>query len=197
MLKCHKSSGLRPKLIRRPKRKPAGPIRGGLFAGCATHSDGFVIEDDDADDPIIVWGGTRHDSGNDASGAGEDAVPNDGDDQASEGAVRSPTGRLALRSSRKVDRLRSKSRKIELDDENDVLRRIRDVGDRCREPKRFYLGVLVFPKKADGRVRVVADHMAPSTNVSPKTPRQRPPSPPVTQRGVKLRERLRPPARNE
>src|SRR5260370_11509354 len=87
MLKRNKSSRSRPKLIRRPKRKPAGPIRGGLFAGCATHSDGFVIEDDDADDPIIVWGGTRHDSGNDASRAGEDAIANDGDDQASEGDV--------------------------------------------------------------------------------------------------------------
>ena len=55
-------------------------------------------------------------------------------------------------------------RKIDLDDENDVLRRIRDAGDRCREPKRFYLGVLVFPKGAGGRVRFVADHMAPSTS---------------------------------
>jgi hypothetical protein len=268
MIGRHKSSGSRPKLIRRPKRKPAGPIRGGLFAGCAIHSDGFVIEDDDADDPIIVWGGTRHDSGNDASGAGEDAIANDGDDQAGAGAVRSPAGRWALRSSRNGDRLRSESRKIylddendvlrrlrdvaarcrqperfylgvlvfpkkadgwvrvvadqmvpttevspgtlrqrppsspgggkiDLDDENDVLRRIRDAGDRCREPKRFYLGVLVFPKKADGRVRLVADHMAPSTNVSPKTPRQRPPSPPVAQPGLKPPERLRPRARDE
>ena len=87
MLERNKSSRSRPKLIRRPKRKPAGPIRGGLFAGYATHSDGFVIEDDDADDPIIVWGGTRHDSGNDASGAGEDAIANDGDDQAGAGDV--------------------------------------------------------------------------------------------------------------
>jgi hypothetical protein len=199
MLKRHKSSGSRPKLTRRPKRKPAGPmIGGGLFAGYEIHSDGFVIEDDDADDPIIVVrGGTRHDSGSDASGAGEDAVPNDGDDQASAGDVRSPTGRLALRSSRKVDRLRSEGRKIDLDEENDVLRRIRDVGNRCREPMRFYLGVLVFPKEADGWVRVVADHMAPSTNVSTGTPRQKPPSPPVAQRGLKPWKRLRPRARDE
>jgi hypothetical protein len=99
MLKRNKSSGSRPKLIRRPKRKPAGPIRGGLFAGCATHSDGFVIEDDDADDPIIVWGGTRHDSGNDASGAGEDAIANDGDDQAGEGDVTQSTSTLTRKES--------------------------------------------------------------------------------------------------
>ena len=88
-------------------------------------------------------------------------------------------------------------RKIYLDDDNDVLRRIRDVGDRCREPKRFYLGVLVFPKRADGWVRMVADHMAPSTNVSSGTLRQRPPSPPVAQRGLKPPKRLRPRARDE
>jgi hypothetical protein len=71
------------------------------------------------------------------------------------------------------------------------------LGARCREPKRFYLGVLVFPKEADGRVRVVADQMVPTTNASPGTLRQRPPSPPVAQRGLKLRNRLRPRARNE
>ena len=103
MLKRHKSSGSRPKLIRRRSANRLCPmIGGGLFAGYEIHSDGFVIEDDCADDPIIVVrGGTRRDSGNDASGAGEDAVPNDGDDQVGEGDVRSPTGRLALRSSRK------------------------------------------------------------------------------------------------
>ena len=116
--------------------------------------------------------------GDDASGAGEDAVPNDGDDQAGAGAVRSSTGRWALRSSRNGDCLRSGSRKIVLDDENDVLRRLRDVAARCREPERYYLGVLVFPKEADGWVRVVADHMVPTTNVSPGTLRQRPPSSP-------------------
>jgi hypothetical protein len=73
------------------------------------------------------------------------------------------------------------------------LRRIRDVGNRCREPKRYYLGVLVFPKKADGWVRVVADQMTPSTG----TPRERPPSPPVAHRGLKPPKRLRPRARNE
>ena len=49
---------------------------------------------------------------------------------------------------------------------------------RCREPERFYLGVLVFPKGADGWVRVVAEHMVPTTEVSPKTLRQRLPSSP-------------------
>jgi hypothetical protein len=262
MVERHKSSGSRPKLIPRPKRSPAVLRNVGLFAG---YKDGSALEQDDAFDLAEQLASHKRDD--DASGAGEDAVPHDGDDQAGAGAVRSPAGRWALRSSRNGDRLRSESRKIDLDDENDVLRRLRDVaaqcreperyylgvlvfpkdadgwvrvvanhmvpttevspgtlrrrlpsspggkidldeqndvlrrirdaGDRCREPKRYYLGVLVFPKRADGWVRVVADHMAPSTNVSPKTPRQRPPSPPVTQRGVKLRERLRPPARNE
>jgi hypothetical protein len=90
-------------------------------------------------------------------------------------------------------------RKIDLGDENDVLRRIRDVGARCRDPKRFYVGVLVFPKGADGWVRVVADQMAPTTttNGSSGTPRQRPPSPPVAPRGLELPKRLRPRARQE
>ena len=49
---------------------------------------------------------------------------------------------------------------------------------RCREPERYYLGVLVFPKDADGWVRVVADHMVPTTEVSPGTLRRGPPSTP-------------------
>ena len=81
-----------------------------------------MLEQDDAFD--LAEQLASHKPDDDASGAGEDAIPNDGDDQAREGAVRSPTGRLALRSSRNGDRLRSGSREIDLDDENDVLRRI-------------------------------------------------------------------------
>jgi hypothetical protein len=173
MVGRHKSSGSRPKLIRRPKRSPAVLRNVGLFAG---YKDGSALEQDDAFD--LAEQLASHKPGDDASGAGEDAVPNDGDDQAGAGAVRSPTGRWPLRSSRNGDRLRSESRKIDLDDEDDVLRRLRDVAARCREPERFYLGVLVFPKDADGWVRVVADHMVPTTEVSPGTLRQRPPSSP-------------------
>ena len=36
------------------------------------------------------------------------------------------------------------------------------MGDRCREPKRYYLGVLVFPQEADGRVRLFVDQMVPT-----------------------------------
>ena len=171
MVGRHKSSGSRPKLIRRPKRRPAVLRNVGLFAG---YKDGSALDQDDAFDLAEQLASHKRDD--DASGAGEDAVPNDGDDQAGAGAVRSPTGRWALRSSRNGDRLRSESRKIDLDDENDVLRRLRDVAARCREPERFYLGVLVFPKDADGWVRVVANHMVPTTEVSPGTLRQRPPS---------------------
>jgi hypothetical protein len=192
MVRRHKSSGSRPKLIGRPKYGSYVLRNVGTFVG---YKDDSVLDQDDAFD--LAEQLESHKPGDDATGAGEDAIPHDRDDQASEGAVRSPTGRLALRPSRKVDRLRSEGRKIDLDDENDVLRRIRDAGDRCREPKRFYLGVLVFPKDADGWVRVVADHMAPSTDGSPGTPRQRPPSPPVAQCGLKLRKRLRPRAPNE
>jgi hypothetical protein len=173
MVGRHKSSGSRPKLIPRPKRSPAVLRNVGLFAG---YKDGSALEQDDAFDLAEQLASHKRDD--DASGAGEDAVPNDGDEQAGAGAVRSPAGRWALRSSRNGDRLRSESRKIDLDDENDVLRRLRDVGARCREPERYYLGVLVFPKDADGWVRVVADHMVPTTEVSPKTLRQRPPSSP-------------------
>ena len=60
MLERNKSSRSRPKLIRRPKRKPAGPIRPADFSPDTPHTvTALVIEDDDADDPIIVWGGTR------------------------------------------------------------------------------------------------------------------------------------------
>jgi hypothetical protein len=173
MVGRHKSSGSRPKLIRRPKRSPAVLRNGGLFAG---YNEGSVLEQDDAFD--LAEQLASHKPGDDASGAGEDAVPNDGDDQAGAGAVRSLTGRWALRSSRNGDRLRSESRKIDLDDEHDVLRRLRDVGDSCREPERYYLGVLVFPQDADGWVRVVAAHMVPTTEVSPGRLRQRPPSSP-------------------
>ena len=47
MLGRHKSSGSRPKLIRRPKRRPAVLRNGGLFAG---YNDGFALEQDDAFD---------------------------------------------------------------------------------------------------------------------------------------------------
>ena len=87
-----------------------------------------------------------------------------------------PTGRLADRWSRNGDRPRSASRKIYLDGDNDVLRRIRDVGARCREPERYYLGVLVFPKEADGRVRLFADQMVPTTRGPPS---------PAARRGLK------------
>jgi hypothetical protein len=189
MVARHKSRGSRPKLIRRrPKRRPDVLWNVGLFAGykgdCALElDDGFDLAEQLA----------SHEPGDEARGAGEDAVPNDRDDQASEGPARSPTGRLALRSSRNGEHLRSERRKIDLDDENHVFRRIRDVGARCREPKHYHLGVLLFPKDADGWVRVVADSMAPSTQVSPETPPPRPPSPPAIQRGLKRR----PPARNE
>ena len=173
MVGRHKSSGSRPKLIGRPKRSPAVLRNVGLFAG---YKDGSALEQDDAFDLAEQLASHKHDDN--ASGAGEDAVPKDGDDQVGAGAVRSPTGRWALRSSRNGDRLRSESRKIDLDDENDVLRRLRDVAARCREPERYYLGVLVFPKGADGWVRVVAEHMVPTTEVSPKTLRQRLPSSP-------------------
>ena len=173
MVGRHKSSGSRPKLILRPKRRPAVLQNVGLFAG---YKDDSVLDQNDAFD--LAEQLASHKPGDDANGAGEDVVPSDGDDQAGEGAVRSSTGRLALRSSRNADRLRSSGRKIDLGDENDVLRRIRDVGARCREPMRYYLGVLVFPKDADGWVRVVADQMIPTTNASPETLRQRPPSSP-------------------
>jgi hypothetical protein len=168
MVGRHKSSGSRNKPMRRPKRRPDVLPNVGLFAG---YKGDFALELDDACD--IAEQTASHELGDDASGAGEDAVPNDGNDQARAGTVRGgPTGRSTQRSSRSGDRLRSGGRKIDLDDENDVLRRIRDVAARCREPKRFYIGVLVFPKDADGWVRVVADCMVPSTNGSPETPRQ-------------------------
>jgi hypothetical protein len=197
MVGRHKPSGSRPKLIRRPKRRPDVLPNVGLFAG---YNDGFALEQDDAFDLAEQF--ASHDPGDDASGAGEDAVPNDGDDQAGEGAVRSPTGRWALRSSGNGDRLRPGSPEIDADRhllisiKNDILSRIRDVGARLQEPERYYLAVLVFPEDAAGRVRVVADDMVPTTDVSTGAPRQRPSSPPVAQRGLKLRKRLRVSTRN-
>jgi hypothetical protein len=73
---------------------------------------------------------------------GDDVVRNDGDEEAGVGGVKSPAGRLVLQSSPKVDRLRSESGKIVLEGEEDVLRRLRDVSERCREPERYYLSVL-------------------------------------------------------
>jgi hypothetical protein len=54
--------------------------------------------------------------------------------------------------------------------ENDVLRRLRDVGRRRRERERYYPGVLVLPEEADGRLRVVVDHMVPTTSGSRSPP---------------------------
>jgi hypothetical protein len=141
----HKSSGSRNEPMRRPKRRPDVLPNVGLFAG---YKGDFALKLDDACD--LAEQTASHELGDDASGAGEDAVPNDRDDQASEGPVRSPTGRLALRSSRNGEHLRSERRKIDLDDENDVLRRIRDVGARCREPKHYHLGVLLFGRRRLG-----------------------------------------------
>ena len=158
MVGRHKSSGSRPKLIPRPKHGATVLRNVGLFAG---YNESSVLEQDDAFDLAEQLASHKRDD--DASGAGEDAIPNDGDDQAREGAVRSshrPLGAAVVAQRRPPSS--PGGRKIYLDDENDVLRRIRDVAARCREPKRFYLGVLVFPKEADGWVRVVAGHMAPA-----------------------------------
>jgi hypothetical protein len=133
---------------------------------------------DFADDP------RSQESGDDASGAGTDAAPADGDEQASEGTARNSSGRPVARSSRNADRPWSESRKIYLDGENDVLRRLSDVSERCRGPERYYLGVLVFPKDADGRTRLVADQMVPTTSGSAATP--------AVRNGLKPPERPRP-----
>ena len=159
---------------RRPRYRPNrayGPWNVGLFAG---YDAGFALQEDDLFDLAAQL--ASHGPSDDASGAGEDAGLDDGDDQVSRGAAGSPTGRLADRWSRNGDRPRSASRKIYLDGDNDVLRRIRDVGARCREPERYYLGVLVFPKEADGRVRLFADQMVPTTRGPPS---------PAARRGLK------------
>jgi hypothetical protein len=169
--------GLRPPdMRRRPKRKSDRPCmrwEDSLFAGSP-----------------IRFGLTEELESFEScdSSPGEDADSNDGDDEADQGAA-SP---LAPQSSPKVDRLRSESGKIVLDGENDVLRRLRDVSERCREPERYYLGVLVFPKKADGRVRVFADQMVPTTNGPPETPANpHPAAPPRLKPPRRLRPRSR------
>ena len=185
MVRRYRPPGSPPPVPRRRPRytgRPDGPWNIGLFAG---YDAGFAPQEGDGWDP--AWELTSHGPNDDASGAGEDTVPDDGDDQANQGAVRSPTGRLAARSSRNGDRLRSESRKIYLEGDNDVLQRIRDVSKRCREPKRYYLGVLVFPQEADGRVRLFVDQMVPSTGG--------PPSPPAAPSGLNRPKRPRP--RNE
>ena len=161
--------------------RPDGPWNIGLFAG---YDAGLAPPVDDALELAMQL--AIHGPNDDARGAGEDAIPNDGDDQASLGA-RKPTVRPAARSSRNGDRPQSESRKIYLEGDNDVLQRIRDVGARCREPKRYYLGVLVFPKEANGRLRLVVDQMVPSTGG--------PPSPPAAPSGLNRPKRPRP--RNE
>ena len=108
MVGRHKSSGSRPKLVGRPKHGSYVLRNVGLFAG---YTDDSVLDQDDAFD--LAEQLASHKPRDDASGAGEDAIPNDGNDQASEGAVRSPTGRWAMRSSRNGDRLRSGGREIE------------------------------------------------------------------------------------
>jgi hypothetical protein len=191
MVARHKSRRSRSKLIRRPKRRPDVPGNVGLFAG---YHVSFAQEPDDAFD--LAEHLASHEPGDDASGAGEDAVPNDGADRASEGGVRSSTEGLALRPPRNGEHLRSSDRKIDFDFENDVLPRICEVASRIREPKRYYLGVRVFPKEGE-LVRVVADSMAPTTHVSTRPPREGPPSPRFDQHGLKPRRRLRPQSRDE
>ena len=186
MVRRYRNPGSPPPVPRRrPRYSPnkddgPSPWTVGLFAGqhisVAPHLGGWdFAEELRSQEP-----------GYDAGGPGEDAVPNDGDDQDSLRAKK-PTGRPAARSSRNVDSPQSESRKIYLEGENDVLQRIRDVSKRCREPKRYHLGVLVFAKEADGRLRVVVDHMVPSTGGLP--------SPPAAPRGLKRPKRPRP--RNE
>ena len=171
-----------------PRRRPRytdrtdGPRNVGLFAG---HHISFAPQEGDGWDFAEEL--TSHEPG--GSGAGEDAGPDDGKDQAREGAARKRTGRLAARSSRYVDRLRSESREIGFDGENDVLRRLRDVSDPRREPERYYLGVLVFPKEADGRLRLFVDHKVPTTSGPRATP--------AVQRGVKPPKPSRPRTRNK
>ena len=182
MVRRCKYPGSPPPVPRRPRYRPNradGPLDVGLFAG---YDAGLAPPMDDALELAMQL--ASHEPSDDASGAGEDAVPDERDDQAREGATRSSTGRLAARSSRNGDRPRSASRKIYLDGEHDVLRRLRDVVARCREPERYYLGVLVFPKEADGRLRLFADQMVPTTSGPPATPAAR--------RGLKPPKRPRP-----
>ena len=174
MVGRHKSSGSRPKLIRRPKRRPAVLRNVGLFAG--RHNNGFALDrtmrSTSLSNSRVTNLATMR------AGPARMSFLTTAMTRPARAPLGVPAGRWALRSSRNGDRLRSESRKIDLDDEDDVLRRLRDVAARCREPERYYLGVLVFPKDADGWVRVVAEHMVPTTEVSPKTLRQRPPSSP-------------------
>jgi hypothetical protein len=92
-----------------------------------------------------------------------------------------------------ADHLQSEScgRPLVVEPENDVLPRIRDVSARCREPARYYLGVLIYPEDADGWVRVVVEDMLPTPDSSTGTLRRRPSSPPVGKPGPKLRQRVR------
>lgn len=108
--------------------------------------------------------------GDDSDAAGDEAWVEDeeacADDEGAEGSV-GPTvsGRPALRSSGAGDHTVSRAREIDLenavlvDSENDLLGKIRDIGARCREPKRFHLAVTVYPEDADGWVRVVGDEI--------------------------------------
>jgi hypothetical protein len=111
---------------------------------------------------------TRH--GDDADSEDEEARAGD-DNEDGDSAGRTISGRPALRSSGAGDRAFSRAHKIDLDhalvvdSENDLLDKIRDVGARCREPRRFYLAVTVYPEDADGWVRVVGDQIARSSDL--------------------------------
>ena len=100
MVRRYRPPGSPPPVPRRRPRytgRPDGPWNIGLFAG---YDAGFAPQEGDGWDP--AWELTSHGPNDDASGAGEDTVPDDGDDQANQGAVRKPTGRPAARSSRSV-----------------------------------------------------------------------------------------------
>ena len=71
MVGRHKSSGSRPKLIPRPKHGATVLRNVGLFAG---YNESSVLEQDDAFDLAEQLASHKRDD--DASGAGEDAIPN-------------------------------------------------------------------------------------------------------------------------
>jgi hypothetical protein len=113
----------------------------------------------------------KADKGQDCDEEAEADHDDAGDAEVGNDAEVSLTGRSALKSSRTGDRVVSGTRKINLDHAlviepaDDILKRILDAGARCRDPKRYYLAVTVFPKDADGWVRVVGDQMVPIAQV--------------------------------
>ena len=82
MLKRNKSSGSRPKLTGRPKHGSYVLRNVGLFAG---YTDDSVLDQDDAFD--LAEQLASHKPGDDASGAGEDAIPHDRDDRRPEAFI--------------------------------------------------------------------------------------------------------------